>query len=78
MLALPPVARLLDLIASNPSSLIYKEFALAIADFTFPLAVLGYIGLTISAVVTSLGRPLPAIWRLFVVVVVIHVVLVWA
>jgi hypothetical protein len=45
---------------------------------TFPAALLGYAGLTLTAVFAALGRPPGWAWRAFVPVILLHVGLVWA
>ncbi len=50
---------------------------MTIASLTFPLAILGYIGLTAIALLTASGRTLPIWWRLIVLVIATHVLLVW-
>lgn len=46
--------------------------------FTFPLAVIGYAGLTATAILAARGRVPTGLWRVTAVVIVAHVVLVWA
>ena len=49
------------------------------AEFiTFVLAPIGYAGLTITAVLSARGRLPTALWRAVTIVIMTHVVLVWA
>jgi hypothetical protein len=45
---------------------------------TFLLAVIGYAGLTITAILTARGRIPTRLWRITAAVIVTHVALVWA
>jgi hypothetical protein len=44
----------------------------------FPLAIVGYAGLTATAVLSARGRVPIALWRATAAIIVAHVVLVWA
>ena len=46
-------------------------------SLTFLLAVIGYAGLTTTAVFAAAGRPSQWLWRLTAAVIVAHVALVW-
>lgn len=49
-----------------------------LTGLTFLLAVLGYAGLTITAIMAAKGRMPVALWRATAAIIVTHVSLVWA
>jgi hypothetical protein len=49
-----------------------------LTHLTFLLAVLGYAGLTLTAILTARGRVPVVLWRVAAAIIVIHVALVWA
>jgi hypothetical protein len=49
-----------------------------VSGLTFLLAIVGYAGLTITAISTARGRVPAVLWRMTVAIIVVHVALVWA